>query len=132
MRTTITVIIALALVLALLTACGSQTRNDGFSDKGFELACAALDTANDYIDHKITANDAIKKLQNAHEAIKKICDKVREENGGVMTGSEVWRDGDAEHLILMLWHHINLNDQGTEPMSEVVSFRDKLSKSIWK
>lgn len=124
-------LLIICLVLPLFTACG-KTRNDGFSDRGFELACAVYEATNAYIDHKISADEAIKRIENASNELQRICDPIRAENGGAMTGTSVWRDGTAETKAALINHAIIMHDYGTEPMSKIEKLRDELKDQLWK
>lgn len=129
-RLLVTAISVICAFVIGLSACG-QTRNAGFSDRGYELACAALEITNDYIDRKIDADAALDKLSNVYTSLKVICDKVREQNDGLIAKTDVWRDGNAESSVLIIQHEIMMHSFGTNPMSEVEEARDSLQKLLW-
>jgi len=112
-----TICIALAVAVLLICAgCGS-TRAEGLSDRAYERALAALETADEYIASTITGDKALENLDRALALIES-CDG---ENDILL-----------ETAVFNLRYAISQKDQGTGTMSKVEDLRDSLADLLGK
>ena len=117
MKKTICLILAY-MILVLCASCGSK-RMDGISDRAYELGCAALETADEFIAGTITAREAKSKLESAD----------------ILLGGDDC-DGQNDSLVSasvgLLSIKIGNKDTGSGTMDDVKKERDRLADYLGK
>lgn len=136
MKKTVVVIFALLLCICSVAACGQASKvnvkPDNMSDRVYELGCAALETADEFIAGDISSSTARTKLAAAQRDVDYIVDQETAEHDGTLVGSDVWKDSSVSLNIMLLDYKIQTKEFGTGTMSDVIDQRDSLAELLGK
>ena len=122
-------------LFVIMSGCGSNKSNsppDGMSERVYELGCAALETTDEFIAGNLDASSARTKLASAKRSIDSAVSKEKEDNGGNLVGSDVWKDDMVSHYILMIDTDIMNKEIGTGTLSAVKDSREDLAGTLGK
>lgn len=124
MRKTVSLILAVVMLAAILTGCGSKVEA---SEKGISIARSAIQIADDYLDNEITGDRAMDKLDELAEEMDYLDSMPRdtdEENSQYLADFSISCD------ITILSHNIMEDSFGDNKYDDIIETRNSLAESI--
>ena len=124
MRRTVSMILAVVMLAAILTGCGSKVEA---SEKGISIARSAIQIADDYLDNEITGDRAMDKLDELSEKMEYLDSMPRdtdEENSQYLADFGISTD------LTMLAHEILFDKNGENRYDKIIEIRNDLAETI--
>lgn len=124
MKRTASLILAVLMLAAILTGCGTKVEA---SEKGISIARSAIQIADDYLDNEITGDRAIDKLDELSEKMEYLDSMPRdtdEENSQYLADFGISTD------LTMLAHEILFDKNGENRYDKIIEIRNDLAETI--
>lgn len=124
MKRTVSLILAVLMLAAILTGCGSKVEA---SEKGISIARSAIQIADDYLDNEITGDRAMDKLDELSEKMEYLDSMPRdtdEENSQYLADFGISTD------LTMLAHEILFDKNGENRYDKIIEIRNDLAETI--